>query len=284
MKKILVLLLAVLLCFSLCACGGENKTENNKTQQVNESELLGEWYEVKSADRLVLNSDGSLDYYKNNSFAQPGHWELNGGVINANNTYIYNGLSIEYKNGTLCLKNDECTFLRWSELPKEKLTVGDSGQKENVGFTLKGIEFTTEIPDCMLNRWGNTYEIEGFVLPDGMTYAKISIDVLNMSKLEINIPDTNLDLDVILNYNNGFIYATHDNQNSYFTTDTDYVIHEGIGGQRGTDIQIQPLQTKSLDIYIPCPELIANDENSPLSVGIISHYDTEIYYCEYSIR
>ena len=87
-----------------------------------------------------------------------------------------------------------------------------------------------------------------------------------------------------MNYNDGFIYATHDNQKSYFATDTEYVIHTGIGGQTGSDIQIQPLQEKTIEIYIPCPELIANDDGAPLTIGIISHYDTEIYYCEYSIR
>lgn len=286
MKKYLAILLLVLICFSLCACGGGTSTENsnsNRFQSITESELLGEWYEVKSADRLVLGSDGTLEYYRDNGISQSGTWNLNDGIIDANNAYINSDLIVEKTNGIITLKNDEYTFMQWSELPKDELSIGESGQKENIKFTLTNIEFTTEMPEAMAVSPFNANEKEGFALSDGMTYAKISIDILNMSKLEINVPDLSLDLDVIINYNNGFVYATHDNQNTYFATDSDYVIHEGIGGQRGSDIQIQPLQQKSIDVYIPCPEIIAIDD-SPLTVGIISHYDVEIYYCEYKIR
>ena len=285
MKKYFTLLLVAVMCFSLVACGGDigAASGSNKAQSVTDADLVGEWYDVKSADRLVLNSDGSLDYYRNNLMSQPGSWKLNDGIIDANNVYIDSDLSVESANGNLSLTNDEHTFMQWNGLPKDELSVGDSGQKENIKFTLTDVTFTEEMPNSLATSvWKN--DIEEFPLQDGMTYAKISLNIVNMSKQEINIPETTLKLDVILNYNNGFIYATHDNQKSYFATDTEYVIHNCIGGQTGSDIQIQPLQEKTIEIYIPCPELIANDDSAPLTVGIISHYDTEIYYCEYSIK
>ena len=285
MKKFIALLLVAVMCISLASCGGDTGTAsgNNNVQSVTDAELVGEWYDVKSADRLVLNSDGSLDYYRNNLMSQPGSWKLSNGVIDANNVYIDSDLTVVSEKGSLSLQNDEYTFMQWSGLPKDELSVGDSGQKENIKFTLTDVTFTEEMPISLATSvWKN--DIEEFPPQDGMTYAKISINIVNMSKQEINIPETTLKLDVILNYNNGFIYATHDNQKSYFATDTEYVIHNGIGGQTGSDIQIQPLQEKTIEIYIPCPELIANDDSAPLTVGIISHYDTEIYYCEYSIR
>ena len=281
MKKILAILLSVLLCFTLCACGGGSG--NNKNQSVTESDLIGEWYDVKSADRVVFNSDSSLEYYRNNGRSQSGSWKLNDSIIDVNNVYIDSDLTIEINKGIIILKNDEYTFMQWNDIPKDKLSVGDSGQKENIKLTLNNVTFTTEMPNSLLNSvWTN--DKEEFVLQKGMTYAKISISILNMSKQEINVPDINLKLDVLLNYNNGFVFATHDNQKSFFATDTDYVIHSEPGVQTGNDIQIQPLQEESFEIYIPCSEVVANDKSAPLTVGIISHYDTEIYYCEYSIR
>ena len=289
MKKILALLLAAVMCLSLVACGGGSEDSgtqsavSSKTQSVTEAELVGEWYEVKSADRLVLNSDSTLDYYRDNGISQSGNWKLNDNIIDANNVYIDSDLTIEIANGIITLKNDEYTFMQWSGLPKDALSIGESGKKENIIITLTNVSFTTETPSAILNSvWDK--DIEEFAPQDGMTYAKISVDITNMSKQEINIPEINLKFDVVLDYNDGFRYATHDNQKSYFVTDTEYVIHDGIGGQTGSDIQIQPLQEKTIEIYIPCPELIANDDSAPLTVGIISHYDTEIYYCEYSIR
>lgn len=310
MKKILALLLAAVICLSLVACGGDAgatngndkprsvtdadlvgegddtksaeklvlNSENDKTQSVTDAELVGEWYEVKSANRLVLHGDGSLKYK-----AQPGDWKLSNGVIDVSNIYIDCKLTVVFEKGSLSLQNDELTFMQWSDLPKNKLSVGDGGQKENIKITLTNVSFSTETPDAILNSAFRQH-VEEFVPQDGMTYAKVSVDIANMSKREINIPGFPMMLDVILDYNDGFLYATHDNQTSFFVTDTDYKICYGNETAKGYDISIQPLQEKSIDIYIPCPELIANDDSAPLTVGIISRYGTEIYYCEYFIR
>lgn len=285
MKKSIALLLAAVMCLSLVACGGDTGAANNKAQSVTDADLVGEWYDVKSADRLVLNSDGSLDYYKNNGISQPGHWKLSDGVVDANNVYIDSDLTVVSEKGALSLQNEESTFMQWSGLPKDKLSVGKSGQKENIKITLNDIVFTDELPAYILDSIKGRTDIETFYLNDGMTYAKVSVDIANMSKMEINAPGSSpLMFDVIIDYNDGFRYAVHDNQKSYFVTDTEFVIIDGISSKIGSDIQIQPLMEKSFDIYIPCPELIANDDSAPLTVGIISRYDTEIYYCEYSIK
>lgn len=280
MKRTISFILALMMCLSLCACGGKSDSKKNDYA----TEVLGEWYNVKTSNRLVLYSDGSLEHYKNNTLPNPGHWKVDGKVIDVNASTIDDDLKIVSKGKNLSLTNDEFTFVRWESLPKEKLSVGEKGQKENIAITVTGVDFTTELPADLAEYVSFDVRADDYKLQDGMVYAKITLDVSNFSKQEINVPDIHLKLDVVMDYNNGFCYATHDNAKSYFVSDTSWVIHETPGGQTGSDISVQPLQSKTFDVYITCPEIISTDTTSPLLVSVIEGFESEVYYYEYKVR
>ena len=162
--------------------------------------------------------------------------------------------------------------------------MGDKGQKENIAITLTGVTFTTELPGVLTDYLAPRTNAQEYALPAGMVYAKVSFNLENLSKQEINVPSIELKTDVVLDYNDGFRYATHDNAKSYFVSDTEWVIHEDAGGQMGADIAVAPLMRKSFDVYIACPEIIATDEEAPLLVSIISSYESQVYYYEYTVR
>lgn len=77
MKKILALLLAVVLCFSLCACGGENG-------KLKEKDLINvEWYGVlnhtskgPSYIKFEKGGTGSYVYYENGNDVTPFTWSI----------------------------------------------------------------------------------------------------------------------------------------------------------------------------------------------------------------
>ena len=66
MKKIIALLLAVVMCFSLSACNSENKTDNNnnsdKEINIKKVEVVGTWINTASTShgmKMVLAEDGT---------------------------------------------------------------------------------------------------------------------------------------------------------------------------------------------------------------------------------
>ena len=52
MKKAISLLLALVMCLSLCACGGGNSAEKA---------IIGEWKILDGSDVLIFNEDGTVD-------------------------------------------------------------------------------------------------------------------------------------------------------------------------------------------------------------------------------
>ena len=56
MKKIISLLLALVLCLSLCACG--NNANSKKTETLINA-ISGEWVNVNDMDRYVFQQDGT---------------------------------------------------------------------------------------------------------------------------------------------------------------------------------------------------------------------------------
>ena len=91
MRKVLSLILALVLCFGLCACGGENTTENNQITE-NQEDTLTEtngdntflsvvreqhWYTLASESELVTLSDGTCE----TNYLWFGKWQLEDDII-----------------------------------------------------------------------------------------------------------------------------------------------------------------------------------------------------------
>ena len=58
-KNILVVLLAVVMCFALCSCGGEKAPELTPEEKV-----LGTWIQEEQGETVVLEADGVGTYAK----------------------------------------------------------------------------------------------------------------------------------------------------------------------------------------------------------------------------
>ena len=294
MKKILALLFTTVLCLNLVACGATSSSSGSDSSGVDKSspanndlDVSGEWYDATTAQRLNLFNDATLEHHRSNSSSQPGYWKVNGNLIELNSSTIRNDLTITtYANDTT-LVNDEYMFMRWAALPKERLSIGETGRTENISFTLQDISFTTNLPQIILGSLPSwLVEKQHYPLDENTVFAKISVDVFNQSQQVIDIPEMNMMLDIVLDYNSGYHYTTHDNSCCYFVSENNYIICRP-GSQtshNGQSITVAPLQTESIDIYLPCPEIIARDESAPLFVTILSHYESQVYYYEYSIR
>lgn len=91
MKKILALLLACIMIFSLAACGS-NTTEETGTEVSNKSTALTEtkWIDLYNGTVMVLNKDGSLELGENK-----GTWTQKGDTITLNYTFASSGGNAE---------------------------------------------------------------------------------------------------------------------------------------------------------------------------------------------
>ena len=78
MKKKLALILTILLCFSLTACGSEN------------NQIVGNWESLYSSGKLCLNKDKTMTIGENS-----GTWSKDGSCLTVNYTVQSNGNSIE---------------------------------------------------------------------------------------------------------------------------------------------------------------------------------------------
>ena len=171
MKKIISLILALILCLGLCACGSSNvesdgatnKQDDTATTDTVAQEYVGEWKanvlkshmgDVKTYGVAVitLNADGTASYRE-----KPATWEYKNGTIHL---AVTGGgvavLGIEKEDGKTVLKFSEYTYYRANEFEKidnmpaltegrTELLVGDTYTTANgMAFTLNKAELITE--------------------------------------------------------------------------------------------------------------------------------------------
>lgn len=277
MKKISVLFLTAIMVISLVACGS-----NDVKSSIETTDLLGVWYDVKTAQRIEFNSDLSFGHYQTRTApGNPGYWSIDNNKLNIKSCVTIEDLKIQDFDDSISLNDDIYTFVKWESLPITELSVGEVAKDESVAIKLKDINFYDKLPNEILN--SHTYSSSLSGLNSGNVYIKITFDVTNLLKSEINVPGLRGDMDIIVDYDNGFRYATYDNGCCFYISDSDVYITEP-GGARGYDISVQPLQTRTFDVYIECPEIISIDDDSPLNICFISKYGTEAKYYSFSIR
>ena len=277
MKKISVLFLTAIMVISLVACGS-----NDVKSSIETTDLLGVWYDVKTAQRIEFNSDLSFGHYQTRTApGNPGYWSIDNNKLNIKSCVTIEDLKIQDFDDSISLNDDIYTFVKWESLPITELSVGEVAKDESVAIKLKDINFYDKLPNEILN--SHTYSSSLSGLNSGNVYIKITFDVTNLLKSEINVPGLRGDMDIIVDYDNGFRYATYDNGSCFYISDSDVYITEP-GGARGYDISVQPLQTRTFDVYIECPEIISIDDDSPLNICFISKYGTEAKYYSFSIR
>lgn len=287
MKRMISLLLIITVFLSLCACGNDSSGTGGVSEvsggSISDSDLVDEWFEVKTAKRLILKSNGDIESYKD-VVAQPGHWILKDNVVELNSIQYGGSYEVIANSGGISIANDTYTFMKWTDLPKVKMSLGEKGESGGISLTVNNLEFFEALPSEIMNSssysgWGNADEN---VLGDGMVYAKISIDVCNLSKNEIKLGN-NKYFDAFLDYADGFRFATYDTNACYYASGDNVAILYGNGGIN-VDIPVVPLETRSFDIYIECPEKISSDNDSPLFIGFIAVFEGEPGFFEVDVR
>ena len=165
MKKTISLILALILCLGLCACGSSNAESDGTTNKQNDAtqEYVGEWktniIDISMSDVTIykvavitLNADGTASYRE-----KPATWEYKNGTIHL---AVTGGgvavLGIEKEDGKTVLKFSEYTYYRANEFEKidnmpaltegrTELLVGDTYTTANgMAFTLNKAELITE--------------------------------------------------------------------------------------------------------------------------------------------
>ncbi len=254
---------------------------NTGTDEYTESDFIGTWYDVRTAQRLVVNGDKTFSH-SFSALEQPGYWSIEDGIFDVRSSTIRNDLMVISTDGVISLENVEYKFMRWEDLPKEELSIGEIGKGTNLSIKLKQVSFVDSLPSKIEK--SGTYKSYGNKiinpLDEGMVYAVISFDVINMSKNEIKIADF-VD-DEILDYK-GFLYATYDKTAYFCVSGNSIAILED---NRGVDlgIPVQPLQTRSFDVLIECPKIVETDKESPLHVRFITMFELPVCYFDYTIR
>ena len=169
MKKILALILALVLCFGLCACGSSNADPNGTTNKPDDAtqKYVGEWkanvigislgsVTIYKVAVIMLNADGTATYK-----GKAATWELKDDTIHLAVTSGGIGvLGIAEEDGKTVLKFSEYTYYRASEFKeidnvpaliegKTELIVGNPYTTANgMVFTLEKAELITEGIDC----------------------------------------------------------------------------------------------------------------------------------------
>ena len=164
MKKILALILALVLCFGLCACGSSNVGTNGTPNKQDDAtqEYVGEWKAnivdisfgaatVYKVAVITLNADGTASYREKSAT-----WEYKNGTIHL---AVTGGgvavLGIEKENGKTVLKFSKTTYYRANEFEKiDNMPALTEGRTEllvgNTYTTANGMVFTLNKAELIL--------------------------------------------------------------------------------------------------------------------------------------
>jgi len=223
-----------------------------------------------TTDTLTLKKLEILDSWSNN------RWKLSKERITIQDSMPYDRfeyLDIVEENGDIHLVYDNCVFVRPEEYVRIVGTyaLGDTAVSESAEISVTDVEFTN---------------LSKKLLPDNVAsdqkYIKVSFTVSNNDKELFNIQE---DVRFFVDYNNGFTYLTH------FEPLMTVWMHPATGvsmdyyGSLGTNVggfklEVSPLDTEKAEVYIPVPDKIASDNESPLKIYVsIPCGEDDMGYC-----
>lgn len=256
----------------------QDENSSGRLTDITLSDLQGEWFEIKSVRKLTLNADSTFSY-DNTS----GQCTLTDGVLNFGPKF-----NVCEKDGAVCLEIDpaslsdfdktiwreDTVFTRFSDLPAEEHSVGDTASNDYCDITLTDVSFSEQIPkewfDLFMSKNSNvSSQLE---LSDGSVYAVITYTFKNKQKNPIEIGDSDGTLRIAVDYADGFIFSTESGPHSLFTDGTNASIVEwstySTSGVCLThhDLTLQPLEEREFKTYIKCASDVETDTESPLKV------------------
>lgn len=258
--------------------GAEDSGEEEAAESAYEKEdFTGKWVSTDLSYYIDITTDSTmLRKLEILASARTTSWELGKERITFKGSSHYDKfeyLDIVEENGDLHLVNGDCVFVRPEEYARtvETYALGDTAVSESAEIAVNGVEFTT-----LPKEW-----ISDEATPD-QQYIKISFDVTNNSKELFNYQE---DVHFFVDYKDGFTYLTHfEPLNTVWVhpaTGNDLPYH-GSGGSSvgGFKLDVSPLDTESAEVYIPVPDKVASDNESPLRIYLsIPDGDESMGYC-----
>ena len=269
-----------------------NKIDSSETEKVNEEnvkpnteELIGDWYEVNTFYILSLTDDGRGTYKK--GYDAELNWETNtNGILLVGGDWTRSQLNLVEEDGCKKLTDANHTFVRFKDIPATVLDEDNTGSDSSISIKYDGYEFCDELPKDMrdkISSWSSEYA-KGAELEDGQKYIAISFTLENLSKDKLIIGDSDHNLDIFVDYDDGFLFNTladsYDTPYTYFSDGNEYCASSKacIG-----EINILPLTKKTITVYIRCASTMA-ETNAPITALFISHMDSTIKYYSVVLR
>jgi hypothetical protein len=265
------------------ASEAEETQAEGGTAEYSEEDFYGTWMDLATTYTLNL-SKGAAEFV--GRYIASGDWKYEGKSLDVGTGILSGELSISKdENGAIVLENDEYRLMRLNEIPMSNLSVGESGSDDTIKVTLINFAFSETLADDVANSdlfSVNPSIVSDASLEDGQVYACMNFEIQNNSKETITIGDYHHYLELILNYDNGYFYSTEDEATDVFTDGTTVTTYTKDCSDQS--IEIQPLASKEVTVYMKCPVLISDETETPLNVIAISLFDGTASYFNYNIR
>lgn len=293
MKKEIALLLALVMMFALCACGskevieqenvpqmssenmygisysgpGEIAKESENVSQFESVDFTGVWIEKASGATIefIGQSTGtsvkftSADGKRGETLFD---WELDGDYIIF--PYMDTEILVESNDDIIELIYQKGVYVRENNYfsSTESLKIGETAETDGAEFTLNGLTFVDEVSPTTLTPSASG----GLGTSPDMCFAYLTFHLKNLSKNAYDIGDA---LDIVVDYNDGFKFEMKGDKYSYLGIPNTTINRKITGGaSSGSLISLSPLTGEDYIVLIPCADVIAEDNTSPLKIFV----------------
>ena len=286
MRKLIVILLICTIAFSLIACGSVESTEttsDNKedkvteAQNISQSDIIGNYIEKDSGASLRIEDE--YVYWTNTSasfWSEPyenGHsYKIEGDKLTTPVTKEgWDSFEIASYGSGYSLSNDVYTFIPFDDYYSfEHVSINritDKINGDSSSITLLGVEYlkSIDILEYVTEMWVDSYRYSNdFILeaPDGKCFVKLHILLENEGKETYNVADN---LFVSLVYDNSYVFNSYETDgNSIIAEPMNYCCVSGGGVFTSGDLNISPLSSRELTVYMLCPSALMENTDKPL--------------------
>ena len=294
-KRVLISVSVLLLVVVFASCGKSAKetginnasgsdAKTDKGNEITAEVLSGDWYRQVNKNRITFQKDGTYTEIDKTGTSSSGGWSIR------ENKLVLSWLresewEFGEKNGHTILEKEDDKLVHWEDLPWQALSLNETANDGVVQFVLEQVRFTDTIekPEEMEKTIWGILERDMDPLGDDMIYAKLDFHATNTGKTEVEFGDIDRRCELILNYNNGYLFSSWSNAAACFIMGNNFSIVKEYGTTSSGSITVQPLGTQSATVYIPCSKQVASDTES-LHVQYFTTFGEDAQYFDYTIR
>lgn len=294
MKKWIVLLLALVMCLSLCACGSgdENAAEENAAEEnaadsenLSQASIIGNYLEKDSGasfrveDEFVYWTSTAPEFWSE-PYEDTNNYEIEGNKLTTPvNEEGWDSFDITSYGSGYSLSNDVYTFIPYDDYYTfEHATVnkvGDKASGGSVSITLEDVAFqdSIDILDYVTDMWVDNFK-DDFVLEptEGQCFVKLQIKVENEGKETIDVSDA---LAVALVYDKSFVFNSYETKgNALIAEPMNYCYVDGNGARKSGDLNLSPLSSRTFTVYMLCPTALKDNTDKSLYAALSATGDS----------